>query len=195
MVRVVRAGLDRAPASVRPRIAAIRRLDVSKLNGLHALDVRSDGVSDAAWASVLRGLELAVYDDLGVDIWLTSCDEVELRTFARALAIRETLTTQLPIYGDLDELRVAMWRPTAKYIAGQVRAELARGSRSAAVDLVERLAVDLEDAPVTALRRLTATPPPMTGDGSFDDRIADSVRRADRSCGRRAMSRTVEAPP
>lgn len=183
VVRVVREGLDRAPTSARPRIAAIRRLDVSKLNGLHALLVRPDGVSDDAWASVIRGLELTVYDDLGVDIWVAECSTLDLRSFACALAIRETLTTNLPIYGDLDKLRASMWRPTAAYTAGRVRAELGRGSRSEAVDLIDRFDLDLSDAPVAALLRLTATPPPTTGDSDLDARIVEAVRRAVTSAG------------
>ena len=163
VVGVVRDGLTQGPAGARPRIAALRILDPTKLNGLGVLLVRPDGVDDEAWAMVVRGLELAVYDRLHVDIWVTTCDSMDLRTFACARAIREALTTNLPLIGELDELRDAMWRPTATYTAGRVRAELGWDERAAAIELVDRFAIDLGDAPAAALLALTATPPPTTG--------------------------------
>lgn len=178
VVGVVRDGLDRGPAGARPRIAALRVLDWTKLNGLGVFLVRPDSVDDRSWEIVVRGLELAVYDDLHVDIWVTACDTADLRTFALARAVRETLTTNLPVIGDLDELRAAVWRPTAAYTAGQVRRVLGWGERDEASVLVERFAVDLADAPIPALLRLTATPPPTTGDAALDARIVEAVDRA-----------------
>jgi len=150
---------------------------------LKVLLVRPDGVSDDAWSSVVRGLELTVYDDLGVDVWATSCSTADLRTFTYAPEIREALATALPIYGELDELRDAMWRPSATYTAGQVRDELARGDRDEAIALASRFDLDLSDAPFAVLVRLTATPPPATGDVDLDERIADAVSRAVTSAG------------
>ena len=178
VVSVVRDGLDRAPAGARPRIAALRVLDPTKLNGLGVLLVQPVAVDDRAWEIVLRGLEMTVYDALGVNVWITSCDAADLNTFARARAIRETLMTNLPVIGDLDELRAARWRPTATYTAGRVRRELSWGERDEALALVDRFAVDLADAPAYSLLRLTATPPPTTGEVVLDERIAAAVERA-----------------
>ena len=178
VVGVVRDGLAQAPAGARPRIAALRILDPTKLDGLGVLLVRPDDAGVRAWAMVVRGLGLAVYDNLHIDVWVTTCDSMDLRTFARARAIRETLTTDVPVIGELDELRDTKWRPSATYTAGRVRTELGRGEPDAAIELVEGFAVDLGDAPIPALLALTATPPPTTGDATYDAMIAGTVDHA-----------------